>query len=76
MGLDDRPSHARFGPTKRNAATFGPPGAAYVYLVYGMDFGLNLVTERSGMPWRFWLAGSPSLSGRPGPSAARNGVPA
>jgi DNA-3-methyladenine glycosylase len=29
---------------------FGPPGRAYVYLVYGMYDCLNVVTEPAGMP--------------------------
>jgi DNA-3-methyladenine glycosylase len=48
VGEDDEASHARFGKTKRNAVMFGPPGHAYVYLVYGMYCCLNVVTEVEG----------------------------
>jgi DNA-3-methyladenine glycosylase len=50
VGRADRASHARFGVTTRNRVMFGPPGRAYVYLVYGMYDCLNLVTEPDGSP--------------------------
>ena len=47
-GTADRASHARAGRTPRTAIMFGPPGFAYVYLVYGMYDCLNVVTGVDG----------------------------
>jgi DNA-3-methyladenine glycosylase len=50
IGEDDQACHARPGLTKRNAPMYGPPGHAYIYLIYGMHHCLNIVTERKGFP--------------------------
>lgn len=48
VGPHDRASHSSRGKTARNAAMFGPPGFAYVYLIYGLYCCMNVVTERKG----------------------------
>ncbi|HYM11505.1 MAG TPA: DNA-3-methyladenine glycosylase, partial [Bryobacterales bacterium] len=45
LGLADRAAHAWHGVTDRTQVIFGPPGHAYVYLIYGMYECLNLVAE-------------------------------
>lgn len=50
VGFKDKASHASKGKTKRTAIMFGRPGVAYVYMIYGMYYCLNIVTEREGYP--------------------------
>jgi DNA-3-methyladenine glycosylase len=42
LGEGDAAAHAAAGKTNRNAVLFGPPGYAYVYLIYGYYHCMNV----------------------------------
>ncbi|OJW12264.1 MAG: 3-methyladenine DNA glycosylase [Planctomycetales bacterium 71-10] len=44
LGPPDLAAHSTKGNTKRTSVMYGPPGFAYVYLIYGMYHCLNAVT--------------------------------
>lgn len=49
LGFDDAACHASRGKTKRNEMMFSVGGVCYVYLIYGMYFCVNVVTEEAGI---------------------------
>lgn len=47
IGAIDKASHCYGGKkTERTKIMFGPPGFAYVYLIYGMYYCLNIVADK------------------------------
>ncbi|MBQ0038295.1 MAG: DNA-3-methyladenine glycosylase [Clostridiales bacterium] len=74
VGSIDKACHAYgYHKTPRNAPLFGPPGYAYVYLIYGMHCCLNFVTNPEGEPEAVLLRGLEPVYGTQAIARARFG---
>lgn len=49
-GPEDPACHAYRRRTERNWVMFGPAGRTYVYLIYGIYYCLNVVTDQDSIP--------------------------
>lgn len=49
LGQHDLASHSSKGLTKRTQVMFGPAGFTYIYMIYGMYYCTNIVTEKEGV---------------------------
>ncbi len=63
IGESDPACHAQRGMTKRNKPLYGNPGTSYVYLIYGIYFCFNLITEKSGKAAALLIRGAEPTEG-------------
>jgi DNA-3-methyladenine glycosylase len=63
IGPHDKASHAHRGRTTRTEVMFGKPGRFYVYLVYGMYWMLNIVTDVDDYPSAVLIRGVEGIDG-------------
>lgn len=64
VGQNDLACHASRGRTKRSEVLFWEAGYAYVYLIYGMHYCFNVVTEKEGYPAAVLIRGVLMPDGR------------
>lgn len=67
-GPQDLAAHSARGRTARTSVMFGPPGYAYVYLIYGVWNCLNIVTAAEGKPHAVLLRALAPVKNVVGPS--------
>jgi DNA-3-methyladenine glycosylase len=63
VGPHDLASHSSKGRTERTEIMFAEPGTIYIYMIYGMYFMLNIVTEKKGFPAAILIRGAGEWGG-------------
>lgn len=63
IGPHDLACHSSKGRTKRTEIMFGEPGTIYVYMIYGIHFMLNIVTEKKDYPAAILVRGAGEYTG-------------
>ena len=75
-GVEDKASHAYSGRrTERTRTMYEEGGTIYIYLIYGMYFCLNIVTEEKDNPCAVLIRGGKPVSGLEEMSLLRYGKP-
>lgn len=69
--VPDPGSHARMGPTARNATMWGEPGHLYVYLSHGIHSCVNVVCGPEGVAGGILLRGAEVIEGQDAAHARR-----
>ena len=65
IGPQDKACHASRGRTPRTEIMFGRAGHAYVYMIYGFHYMLNIVTEAADFPAAVLIRAVEPLEGLP-----------
>jgi len=74
-GPSDRAAHSFGGRrTERTEAMFGPPGHAYMFVIYGLHWNFNIVTGQLGQPHAVLVRAVEPLVGMES-MALRRGLP-
>lgn len=63
LGPHDLACHAAKGRTIRTEPLYGPPGTLYIYLIYGIHWMLNVVTEETDHPSGVLIRGVEEIAG-------------
>lgn len=62
-GEEDKACHASKGRTPRTEVMYLSPGSIYIYLIYGMYWMLNIVTEKKDIPQAILIRGAGEFNG-------------
>jgi DNA-3-methyladenine glycosylase len=58
IGPHDLACHSAKGRTKRTEIMYAEPGTIYIYIIYGVYFMLNIVTEKKDFPAAILIRGA------------------